>query len=140
MAVTHPDWSERRAPTLDDIEAMASQALASLPEPFKSLSADVTCSVAEVADNDILDHFGMDSPLELMGLFTGIGRTEDGAVPHTGQFPNTIFLYRQAILAYWLEHGEDTLAAVVNHVLIHELGHHFGFSDDDMEAIDEGED
>lgn len=136
MSTSQIDWSERYAPTLDDIEAMASKALAELPEPFKSLAADVTCSVAEFAEDDILAHFEMESPFELMGLFTGIGLTEDGAVPQTGQMPNTVFLYRRAILDYWAENDDNTLGEVVTHVLIHELGHHFGFSDEDMEAIE----
>ncbi|SFV37503.1 Predicted Zn-dependent protease, minimal metalloprotease (MMP)-like domain [Devosia crocina] len=136
MSTSQIDWHDRFAPTLDDIEAMASKALAELPEPFKSLAADVTCSVAEFAEDDILAHFEMESPFELMGLFTGIGLTEDGAVPQTGQMPNTVFLYRRAILDYWAENDDNTLGEVVTHVLIHELGHHFGFSDEDMEAIE----
>ncbi len=136
MSTSQTDWAKAYAPTLDDLEALASHALASLPEPFKSLAADVTCSVAEYAEDDILQGFGMESPFELMGLFTGIGLTEDGAVPQTGQLPNTVFLYRRAILDYWAEHDDNTLGEIVTHVLIHELGHHFGFSDDDMEALE----
>lgn len=136
MALTGTDWSGHHAPTLDDIEALASAALAALPEPFKSLAAGVTCSVAEFAEDEVLAHFGMESPFELMGLFTGVGMTEDGAVPFTGQMPNTVFLYRRAILDYWAENDDDTLGDIVTHVLVHELGHHFGFSDDDMEAIE----
>nr|WP_314256486.1 metallopeptidase family protein [uncultured Devosia sp.] len=136
MAVSPLDWAGRFAPSLDDIEALASDALANLPEPFKSLAADVTCTVADYAEDDVLAHFGMDSPFELMGLFTGVGLTEDGAMPQTGQLPNTVFLYRRAILDYWSEHDDNTLGEVVTHVLVHELGHHFGFSDDDMEAIE----
>ena len=130
------DWGARFAPTLDDIEALASRTLAGLPEPFKSLSADVTCTVADYAEDDVLEGFGMESPFELMGLFTGVGLTEDGAVPQTGQLPNTVFLYRRAILDYWAENDDNTLGDVVAHVLIHELGHHFGLSDSDMEAIE----
>ena len=136
MSTSQNDWHGRYAPTLDDFEALASDALANLPEPFKSLAADVTCSVAEFAEDDILAHFDMESPFELMGLFTGIGLTEDSAVPQTGQMPNTVFLYRRAILDYWAENDDNTLGEVVTHVLIHELGHHFGFSDEDMEAIE----
>jgi predicted Zn-dependent protease with MMP-like domain len=136
VEVKGTDWSGFYAPTLDDFEALASQALANLPEPFKSLAADVTCSVAEFAEDDVLKHVGMESPFELMGLFTGIGLTHDGAVPHTGQMPNTVFLYRRAILDYWSENDDNTLGEVVTHVLIHELGHHFGFSDEDMEEIE----
>ena len=136
MAISHDDWGSRFAPTLDDIEALATAALKDLPEPFRSLAADVTCSVAEFAEDDILDGFGMESPFELMGLFVGIGMTEDGALPQTGQLPNTVFLYRRAILDYWAEHDDNTLGEIVTHVLVHELGHHFGFSDEDMEAIE----
>jgi predicted Zn-dependent protease with MMP-like domain len=136
MSTSQTDWAKAYAPTLDDLEALASHALANLPEPFKSLAADVTCSVAEYAEDDILQGFGMESPFELMGLFTGIGLIEDGAVPQTGQLPNTVFLYRRAILDYWAEHDDNTLGEIVTHVLIHELGHHFGFSDEDMEALE----
>ncbi|MHA6689217.1 metallopeptidase family protein [Devosia sp. A449] len=136
MAVGHADWGARYAPSLDDFEALASQALRELPEPFKTLAADVTCSVAEFVEDDILAGFGMESPFELMGLFSGVGLTEDGAVPQTGQLPNTVFLYRRAILDYWAENDDNTLGEIITHVLIHELGHHFGFSDDDMEAIE----
>jgi predicted Zn-dependent protease with MMP-like domain len=136
VEVKGTDWSGFYAPTLDDFEALASQALANLPEPFKSLAADVTCSVADHAEDEVLRHFGMESPFELMGLFTGIGLTEDGAVPFTGQLPNTVFLYRRAILDYWAENDDNTLGEIVTHVLIHELGHHFGFSDEDMEEIE----
>ncbi|MGB3335799.1 MAG: metallopeptidase family protein [Devosia sp.] len=136
MAVSHADWGARFAPTLDDIEALATAALKALPEPFRSLASDVTCSVAEFAEDDVLEGFGMESPLELMGLFHGIGMTEGGAIEQTGQLPNTVFLYRRAILDYWADNDDNTLGEVVTHVLIHELGHHFGFSDEDMEAID----
>ena len=136
MAVTDNDWGARFAPTIDDIETLATKALRDLPEPFRTLAAEVTCSVADYAEDDILEGFGMESPFELMGLFTGIGITEDGAVPQTGQLPNTVFLYRRAILDYWAEHDDNTLGEVVTHVLVHELGHHFGFSDDDMDAIE----
>jgi predicted Zn-dependent protease with MMP-like domain len=136
VAVSHADWGARFAPTLDDIEALAVAALKDLPEPFRSLAADVTCTVADFAEQDVLDGFGMESPFELMWLFTGIGMTEDGAMPQTGQLPNTVFLYRRAILDYWCENDDNSLGEVVTHVLIHELGHHFGFSDEEMEAIE----
>ncbi len=137
MAVSHNDWGARYAPTLDDIEALAVAALEQLPEPFRSLAADVTCIVAEFAEDDVLEGFGMESPFELMGLFVGVGLTEDGSVPQTGQLPNSVFLYRRAILDYWAEHDDNTLGEIVTHVLIHEIGHHFGFSDEDMEGIED---
>lgn len=132
-------WGERFAPSLDDVESLASAALASLPEPFKTLAAEVTCAVAEFAGDDVLKGFGMESPFELMGLFVGTGLTEGGAEPFTGQLPNTVFLYRRAILDYWAENDDSMLGEIVTHVLIHELGHHFGFSDADMEALEAAE-
>ena len=98
--------------------------------------ADLRADVAEFAEDDVLDDLGIESPFELMGLFQGTGMAHDAAVPHTGQMPNMIWLYRRALLDYWAEH-EETLGAVVSHVLIHEIGHHFGLSDEDMEAIEE---
>ncbi|RUT29479.1 Zn-dependent protease [Arsenicitalea aurantiaca] len=115
---------------------MALEALAGLPEPFRELVAGVPCSVAEFAEDDVLEGFGMESPFELMGLFEGVGLTEEGVVPATGQMPNRVWLYRRAILDYWAEHEDETLGEIVTHVLIHEIGHHFGFSDEDMEEIE----
>ena len=135
--MSHTDWGGRYAPTLDDIEALASEALRTLPEPFRSLAADVTCSVAEYATEDVLAALGMEDPFELMGLFHGIGMAQDGAVPQTGQLPNTVFLYRRAILDYWAENDDNTLGEVVAHVLVHEVGHHFGLSDEDMDRIEQ---
>ena len=129
-------WADRTAPSLDDIENLATAALQQLPEPFRGLVADVTCAVAEFAEDDVLQDLGMEDPFELMGLFTGVGMTEDGSVPFTGQMPNRVVLYRRAILDYWAENEDETLGEIVTHVLIHEMGHHFGFSDDDMERLE----
>ncbi len=129
------DWSERLAPSLDEFEALARAALEGLPEPFRGLVADVVCIVAEFPEEEVLDDLGIDSPFDLMGLFTGVGMAQDGDTPHSGQLPNQVYLYRRPILDYWAEH-EETLGAVVTHVLVHEMGHHFGYSDEDMEAIE----
>ena len=75
-------------------------------------------------------------PFDLLGLFQGIGLAHDGGTPQTGRMPNMVFLYRRAILDYWAEH-EETLGAIVTHVLVHEIGHHFGLSDDDMYGIED---
>jgi len=135
VAETLNPWSDREAPTLDDFEALALAALETLPEPFRGLAAGVVCMIADFPEDDVLDELGIESPFDLMGLFTGVGLTEDGGVPGTGQMPNRVILYRRPILDYWAEH-EETLGTVVTHVLIHEIGHHFGFSDDDMEALE----
>jgi predicted Zn-dependent protease with MMP-like domain len=129
------DWSSLQAPSLDEFELLARAALETLPEPFRALVAGVPCIVTEFPDDETLDELGIESEFDVMGLFRGLGRTEYGMTEATGQLPNQIWLYRRPILDYWAEH-EETLGAVVTHVLIHEIGHHFGFSDADMEAIE----
>ena len=129
------DWSNAQAPSLDEFEELATAALESLPQPFRDLVRDVRCYVAEFAEEDVLDELGIESEFDLMGLFTGIGLAQEG-ITQTGRMPNIVYLYRRPILDYWAEH-EETLGAVVTHVLIHEMGHHFGFSDADMEALEE---
>jgi predicted Zn-dependent protease with MMP-like domain len=131
------DWGPQMAPSLDDFEKLAIAALESLPEPFRSMASDVICRVAEFPEDDALRDLDMESPFDLLGLFEGIGRTDDGLTPMTGQMPNRVWLYRRPILDYWAEH-EETLGDIITHVLVHEIGHHFGLSDDDMYAIDDG--
>jgi predicted Zn-dependent protease with MMP-like domain len=128
-------WSNQPAPSLDDFEVLAKAALEGLPDPFRELVRDVTCIVQEFPDDETLDELGIESEFDLMGLFRGVGMAHEGMVPPTGRLPNAVWLYRRPILDYWAEH-EETLGAVVTHVLVHEIGHHFGFSDDDMEAIE----
>ncbi|MGN6101775.1 MAG: metallopeptidase family protein [Devosia sp.] len=129
------DWSGRYAPSLDEFDALARAALETLPQPFRELVRDVECIVAEFPEEEALDDLGIEDPFELMGLFTGIGMAQGGDTPVSGQMPNRIYLYRRPILDYWAEH-EETLGAIITHVLVHEMGHHFGYSDDDMEAIE----
>ena len=123
------------APSLEDMERLGLVALGGLPEEFRALCGDVRVIVAEFPDEDVLEEMGAESDFDLLGLFQGVGLAEAGAVPQTGQLPNTIWLYRRAILDYWAEH-EESLGAIIAHVLIHEIGHHFGLSDEDMEAIE----
>ena len=91
--------------------------------------------VVDFPDDETLDEMGAESEFDLLGLFRGRGLPDRGAVAETGEMPNMIWLYRRPLLDYWCD-GEDTLAAVVTHVLVHEIGHHFGLSDADMEAIE----
>jgi predicted Zn-dependent protease with MMP-like domain len=128
-------WSGRAAPSLADIEDLAQAAYGRLPAPFRRLTAGILFRVEDFATDEVLDQLGIEDPFDLLGLFHGIGMAQDGAVPFSGRLPNMIFLYRRPILDYWAAH-EDTLEAVVTHVLVHEIGHHFGFSDEDMEAIE----
>ena len=130
-------WGPVAAPSLDDFEALAVQALEALPDPFRAMCRDVECRVADFPTEEICKDMELESPFELMGLFEGVGLTDDGIVPFTGQMPNRVWLYRRPILDYWAEHT-DTLGAIVTHVLVHEIGHHFGLSDDHMYAIDDG--
>jgi len=124
-----------RAPTLADVEALADAAFARLPERFRRLSEGLVIQVVDFADDDTLDEMGAESEFDLLGLFRGSGLPHRGAVDETGRMPNMIWLYRRPLLDFWCD-GEDTLEEVVTHVLVHEIGHHFGLSDADMEAIE----
>ncbi|MEX3007049.1 metallopeptidase family protein [Hoeflea sp. TYP-13] len=128
-------WNERNAPTLEEFEALGREAFDGLPETFRSLCDGIQITVADYAERDVLNSLGLSSPYELLGLFQGIGMAQGATEIRTGQMPNRIWLYRRAILEYWIER-EETLDDIVRHVLIHEIGHHFGLSDDDMEAIE----
>lgn len=122
-------------PTLAQFETLAARAYAGLPADFRTLCEDLVIRVDDFPTPEVLAHMGLASPYDLLGLFQGIGlpfRPETGV---SGLMPNMIWLYRQPILAYW-RHRSDSLEAIVTHVLVHEIGHHFGFSDDDMEAIE----
>jgi predicted Zn-dependent protease with MMP-like domain len=129
--------ADAEAPSLDDISDMARAAFAALPAAFRRLAGDIQFRVADFADDEVLDDLGLESAFDLLGLFQGIGMAHGAASEHTGQMPNMIWLYRRPILDYWAEH-EETLGAIVTHVLVHEIGHHFGLSDDDMETLEAG--
>lgn len=127
--------SGHSAPSLSDIEDLAQAAFAGLPEEFRALCGEIVITVADFPSDEVQK--AMDAgPFDLLGLFQGIGLAQDSAVAETGRMPNMIFLYRRAILDYWAEH-EETLGAIVTHVLVHEIGHHFGLSDDDMYGIED---
>lgn len=122
------------APTLDDLTALALDALSTIPEPFRAKVAGVELRVVELPDADLIAEMGLASPLDLLGLYFGVPFGERG-ITEAPQDLDRIFLYRQPILDYWRASDED-LASLVRHVLVHEVGHHFGFSDDDMERIE----
>jgi predicted Zn-dependent protease with MMP-like domain len=123
------------APSLVDIEKLADEAFARLPEQFRGLCEGVVIRVEDFPDDETLDEMDCETPFDLLGLFRGTGLAQLGHGLETGQFPNMIWLYRRPILDYWTEH-EETLGHIVTHVLVHEIGHHFGLSDADMEAIE----
>ncbi len=124
-----------RAPTLADIEALADAAYARLPAEFRRLCEGLVIQVVDFPDDETLDEMGAETEFDLLGLFRGHGLPHRGAADDTGQLPNMIWLYRRPLLDFWCD-GDDTLEAVVTHVLVHEIGHHFGLSDADMEAIE----
>lgn len=123
-----------KAPTLGEIEAIALAAFDRLPETFRRLASNVPIRVDDFPADEVLDEMDAESPFDILGLYTGTALTVK-SVSDVVQQPDLIHLYRRPILDYWSEHDE-TLEDVITHVLIHEIGHHFGLSDEDMEALE----
>lgn len=122
------------APSIEDIEAIATEALATIPEEFRKHVGNVRIQVDDFPDDEVEKVMELDTPFDLLGLYQGVSMQERGA-GHIANDIDRIFLYRRPILDFWCEAEED-LPHIVRHVLIHEIGHHFGLSDDDMEAIE----
>jgi len=128
------DWNGRKAPSLEDMEVLAEAAFAGLPAEFRALVSGVIFLVQDFPDQSVTHEMELESPFDILGLFQGSDLAAREA--NIGQpDPTMIFLYRRPILDYWAEHDE-TLDAIVRHVLIHEIGHHFGLSDAAMDAIE----
>jgi predicted Zn-dependent protease with MMP-like domain len=131
-------WRNAKAPSLAEMEAMAHGIFERLPKTFRDLCEGVIIRVDDFPTEEVLDEMEAESEFDLLGLFVGVGlpfRSNDDVA----RLPNMVWLYRRPILDYWAEHDE-ALGDIVRHVLIHEIGHHFGLSDDDMEAIEAGAD
>ncbi len=126
---------ERRAPSAGDIESIARATLASLPPEFLAHTGEIVLVVEDFADDETLAALGIESPFDLTGVYHGrpIG---EKSMFDSGAMPDRIHLYRRAILDEWVEDGED-LATLVRHIVIHEVGHHFGLSDDDMHRLED---
>ena len=124
-----------RAPTPEDIDTLAQAAFARLPQSFRRRCEGLIIQVVDFPDDETLDEMGAESEFDLLGLFRGRGLAQRGAIEETGELPNMIWLYRRPLLDFWCD-GEDSLGEIVTHVLVHEIGHHFGLSDADMEAIE----
>jgi predicted Zn-dependent protease with MMP-like domain len=123
------------APTLAEIDSLAREALTLLPAELKQFTTDVVLQVEEFPSDEVCEEMDLETPFDILGLYQGISLA-DKRIDSSGTLPDMVFLYRRPILDYWCESGED-LADVVRHVMIHEIGHHFGFSDETMEAIEE---
>ena len=128
------DWSKQEAPSLAAFEAIADAAYRRLPDRFRALTGDLLIRIEDLPTDEVLDSMGIESPFDLLGLYSGVDLASKSVMDVTS-VPDMVFLYRRAILDYWAEH-EEALGAVVTHVLVHEIGHHFGLSDADMEHIE----
>lgn len=129
------DWTAQEAPSLDALELLARDAFAGLPESFRELTGGILFVVQDFPDEDVVRDMELESEFEILGLFQGpdmAARAANAGRPD----PTMIILYRRPILDYWAEHHER-LGDIVRHVLVHEIGHHFGLSDDDMDAIEQ---
>ena len=129
-------WTELKAPSLAELETMAHAVFELLPEHFRTMCEGVIIRVDDFPTEEVLDEMECESEFDLLGLFQGVGLPQQ-SLGDVARLPNMVWLYRRPILDYWAEHDES-LGHIVRHVLIHEIGHHFGLSDDDMERIEEG--
>src|SRR6202047_4416785 len=127
-------WTSAKAPSLAEMEAMAHDIFSRLPKTFPDLCEGVVIRVDDFPTEEVFDEMEAETEFDLLGLFHGVGlpfRSESVS----GQMPNMVWLYRRPILDYWAEHDES-LGRIITHVLVHEIGHHFGLSDADMAAIE----
>lgn len=129
-------WTDMTAPDAADLEEMARSVVEALPENFRGRAKEVALRVEEFASDEMLESLGMDDPLELTGLYDGIPLTER-SVADQPERPDAIWLFRRAIIEEWVERGNVTLSELVTNVMVHELAHHFGWSDDDIASVDE---
>jgi predicted Zn-dependent protease with MMP-like domain len=127
-------WTDLKAPTLAEMEATSHDLFERLPKHFRTLCEGVILRVDDFPTDEVLDEMDCESEFDLLGLFQGVGLPQQ-SVGDVARLPNMVWLYRRPILDYWTEHDE-TLGHIIRHVLIHEIGHHFGLSDADMEAIE----
>jgi predicted Zn-dependent protease with MMP-like domain len=127
-------WRTVKAPSLEELDVIAAAAFQRLPPKFRALCQGLVIRVEDFPTDDVLNEMGAESEFDLLGLFQGVGLPfQSESAP--AQMPNMVWLYRRPILDYWAEHDE-TLGAIITHVLVHEIGHHFGLSDADMEALE----
>ncbi|CAL1690331.1 hypothetical protein MMB232_00453 [Brevundimonas subvibrioides] len=138
MSQTAPaaEWTDRTAPSLDDFATIARAAFDALPEPFRSAAGEVVLRIDDFADEETLASVDVEDPFELTGLYHGVDIGRRDSLGPAAE-PSRVFLYRRPILDEWCERGDISLSDLIAHVLIHEIGHHFGLSDDDIHAIED---
>jgi len=128
------DWNRLQAPSLTELQAIADAAYSRLPARFRALTGDLLIRVEDFPDDEVLNSLGIQSPFDLLGLYSGTDLARK-SVTDVSSMPDIVLLYRRPILDYWADH-EETLGAILTHVLVHEIGHHFGLSDADMQRIE----
>ena len=135
MTVPTNPWAAQPAPSLDDFTALAEAAFVELPAMFRERCGDVDVRVEDFASDELLDEMEIEDPFELTGLYQGVD-LQRRSVLDSGRMNSIVWLFRRPILDEWAERGDVTLGDLVSHVLVHEIGHHFGLSDEQIEAIE----
>ena len=133
--MSEPTWRDATAPSLDQIAALAEAAFAELPARFRKQAGDLVFRVDDFPSEEVLEELGIDDPFQLTGLYQGVDLGRRSVLDPSPE-PARVFLYRRPILDEWAERGNVALGDLVTHVLVHEIGHHFGLSDADIEAIE----
>ena len=133
--ISNTEWADKTAPTPNDLLALVEDAQGALPDAFRASAKNVAIRIEDLADADVCAELGVDAPFEISGLYDGVPLTEKSVMDQPDR-PDTIWLFRLPILAEWAERGDVALGHLVGHVYIHELAHHFGWSDADIAAID----
>ena len=128
------DWNRLEAPSLAEFETIADAAYRRLPQRFRALTKELLIRIEDFPTDEVLDSLDIESPFDLLGLYSGVDLARK-SVMDVSSMPDMVFLYRRPILDYWAEH-EEALGRIIAHVLIHEIGHHYGVSDADMEHIE----
>ncbi|PZR00409.1 MAG: neutral zinc metallopeptidase [Cereibacter sphaeroides] len=133
--VEEPDWSPVTAPEIGDIERMARTAMAALPADYSVAANEVLLRIEDLPPEDVVEAMGLNDAFELTGMYDGIPLTEKSVMDQPQQ-PDTIWLFRRPILDEWVARGDVALGDLVAHVMVHELAHHFGWTDEQIAAID----
>jgi predicted Zn-dependent protease with MMP-like domain len=124
------------APSLDDFARLADQAVQGLPTAFRELAVDVIFRIEDFASDEVLGELEITDPFELTGLYHGVDLLRRSVLDAGGELGPLVYLYRRPILDEWCERGDIRLVDLITHVLVHEIGHHFGLSDDDIDRIE----